>query len=76
MRLTAAGRKRFVAMAAEHEQWIAQMMGGLSAAEQRELFRMLARLKVSIGEAGGEIVKNLGIEHGRVSLVLRLSLAR
>ena len=56
VRLTAAGRKRFVAMAAEHEQWIAQMMGGLTANEQRELFRMLARLKASIGEAGGEKV--------------------
>ena len=54
VRLTAAGRKRFMAMAAEHEQWIAQMMGGLTANEQRELFRMLARLKTSIGEAGGE----------------------
>ena len=56
VRLTAAGRKRFIAMAGEHEQWIAQMMGGLTANEQRELFRMLARLKASIGEAGGEKV--------------------
>lgn len=54
VRLTGAGRKRFIAMAAEHEQWIAQMMGGLTATEQRELFRMLARLKSSIGEAGAE----------------------
>jgi DNA-binding MarR family transcriptional regulator len=63
VRLTALGRKRFVAMAAEHAQWIAQMMGGLSAAEQRELYRMLARLKTSIGEAGdaGE-VRDAGAE--------------
>lgn len=54
VRLTPAGRKQFIAMAGEHEQWIVQMMDGLSGAEQRELYRMLARLKSSIGGASAE----------------------
>lgn len=45
LRLTASGRKRFGAMAAVHEGWIVELMGSLDRAEQRELQRLLGKLK-------------------------------
>ena len=50
--LTAAGRRSFTKMAARHEEWVAGLLDGLTPAEQRELHRLLGRLKSTI-KAGG-----------------------
>jgi DNA-binding MarR family transcriptional regulator len=48
VKLTREGRRVFRAMAAEHEQWIAQMFEGLSAREARALADQLSTLKKHI----------------------------
>ena len=48
IKLTAAGRKTFARMAARHEEWVAEIFGGLTEAERTELFRLLGRLKTTI----------------------------
>ncbi|MGL5114210.1 MAG: MarR family winged helix-turn-helix transcriptional regulator [Beijerinckiaceae bacterium] len=54
--LTDAGRSAFAAMAAEHEDWIAEAFAGLSAIETEELMGLLAKLKTSARAAfDGEI---------------------
>jgi len=45
LRLTDSGRKRFTAMAHVHEAWIVELMGSLDRNEQRELQRLLGKLK-------------------------------
>lgn len=45
LRLTDSGRKRFTAMARVHETWIVELMGSLDRSEQRELQRLLGKLK-------------------------------
>ncbi len=45
VRLTEAGRKAFAEMAAEHELWIKDLMGGLDDAEITQLLDLLGRLK-------------------------------
>jgi DNA-binding MarR family transcriptional regulator len=47
IRLTKAGRAEFRKMAAEHEDWIANMFSGLSPKDIRELMRLLAKTKAS-----------------------------
>jgi DNA-binding MarR family transcriptional regulator len=49
--LTAAGRRAFRRMAAEHEGWIAEMTAGLSRRDTLELMRLLAKLKSSARQA-------------------------
>ncbi|MBM6593176.1 MarR family winged helix-turn-helix transcriptional regulator [Microvirga pudoricolor] len=49
--LTEAGRAEFRAMAAAHETWIAELFGDLSAKEQKDLMRLLARTKFSARNA-------------------------
>ena len=51
IKLTAAGRKTFARMAARHEEWVAEIFGGLTEAERTELFRLLGRLKTTIKTA-------------------------
>lgn len=51
IRLTAAGRGEFRAMAAEHEAWIADLFGDLSQREQKDMMRLLAKTKVSARRA-------------------------
>jgi DNA-binding MarR family transcriptional regulator len=53
VRLTAGGKRAFDAMAAEHEQWIRELLGGLSAADRDRLHALLGRLKKSIPAPGG-----------------------
>ena len=48
VRLTPAGKRAFDAMAAEHEQWIRELLGGLSVADRDRLHALLGRLKKSI----------------------------
>jgi len=52
VRLTAKGRKRFEAMAAEHERWITELFTDLPREDEQRLFDLLARLKASVSHAG------------------------
>ena len=45
VRLTLLGRRRFAAMAAEHEQWIVALFSSLSATDRRALFAALGVVK-------------------------------
>jgi DNA-binding MarR family transcriptional regulator len=45
VKLTSAGRRLFARMAAAHESWIVDLLAGLDAAEQEQVYRLLARLK-------------------------------
>ena len=47
IRLTDSGRAEFRAMAVEHEDWIAEMVGGLDEAEVETLMRLLGKVKAS-----------------------------
>ncbi|HLI12186.1 MAG TPA: MarR family transcriptional regulator [Alphaproteobacteria bacterium] len=51
VRLTAAGKAGFDAMAAVHEGWIAEMMVELSRGEMAGLYALLAKLKRSVEHA-------------------------
>jgi len=48
VRLTAEGKRQFRTMAAEHEGWIAELMGGMKATDQALLFDLLGRLKTAL----------------------------
>lgn len=45
IRLTRAGEKAFAEMAREHEEWVVGLLAGMSAREQDELLRLLAKVK-------------------------------
>ena len=45
VKLTAAGKRAFDKMAAAHEGWVVELLGGLSAKERGELGGLLAKLK-------------------------------
>ncbi len=45
VRLTPAGRKLFDRMAAAHEQWIVELLGGLSLDEKSKLHQRLGKMK-------------------------------
>jgi DNA-binding MarR family transcriptional regulator len=45
VRLTKAGRKAFAEMAEVHEQWIVELLEGLSRREAAELYRLLGQMK-------------------------------
>ncbi|MGP9820084.1 MarR family winged helix-turn-helix transcriptional regulator [Salinarimonas sp. NSM] len=47
IRLTEEGRAAFRAMAAEHEAWIAEMLGGVDADESEALMGLLGKVKAS-----------------------------
>jgi DNA-binding MarR family transcriptional regulator len=49
--LTPVGRSEFRRIAAEHETWIADIFGGLTAREQADLMRLLAKTKLSARNA-------------------------
>ena len=51
VRLTRAGRKAFAEMAAVHEEWIVELLGGLTKKEHAELYKLLAKLKQATLEA-------------------------
>ena len=50
VRLTRAGRKAFAEMARTHEEWIVELLAGLSRREHDELLRLLARVKGEVLE--------------------------
>src|SRR5919109_2924062 len=45
IRLTKSGERTFAEMARAHEEWVVDMLSGLSRREQDELLRLLARAK-------------------------------
>jgi DNA-binding MarR family transcriptional regulator len=45
VKLTPAGRRAFERMASEHEDWIAELFGGLTASEKSELIELLSKMK-------------------------------
>jgi DNA-binding MarR family transcriptional regulator len=46
--LTAAGRRHFLAMAAEHEQWLVELFAGFDGAHRRMLYEQLGRLRAHL----------------------------
>jgi DNA-binding MarR family transcriptional regulator len=50
VRLTDSGREVFTAMASEHETWIIDLVEGLSAQEQQQLYALLGQLKQFVRE--------------------------
>jgi DNA-binding MarR family transcriptional regulator len=51
VRLTPAGRRQFLRMAATHEAWVVKLVAGLAAPERRQLFELLGKLKASAKRA-------------------------
>ena len=45
VKLTPEGRRQFARMASEHEQWVIDLFGGLSARQKRELMELLGLVK-------------------------------
>jgi DNA-binding MarR family transcriptional regulator len=45
IRLTRAGERAFAEMASAHEEWVVEMLSGLSRRDQDELLRLLAKAK-------------------------------
>ena len=48
--LTPAGRRHFLRMAAEHEQWLVELLEGFDAAQKKSLYDTLGRLRVHLAE--------------------------
>lgn len=48
VRLTASGKRAFDAMTPEHQRWIDDLFGGLSASERGHLFELLGKLRSSV----------------------------
>ena len=51
VRLTPKGRRQFDAMAAEHERWIVELIGGVSQRDRDALYLLLGTLKATVGRA-------------------------
>jgi DNA-binding MarR family transcriptional regulator len=49
VRLTANGRRVFRRMARLHEDWIAELLDGISTSEKEKMIRLLSRLKQHLG---------------------------
>ena len=47
IRLTRAGERAFAEMARAHEEWVVDLLAGLSRKDHEELLRLLAKLKAS-----------------------------
>jgi len=48
LKLTPNGRKSFAKMAAQHEEWVVGLLGGLSETERHTLYELLGRLKTTL----------------------------
>jgi DNA-binding MarR family transcriptional regulator len=51
VKLTAAGRRAFERMAAVHEGWIAELLGGVSAPDKAKLIQLLSQMKQHLNES-------------------------
>jgi DNA-binding MarR family transcriptional regulator len=45
IRLTRSGEKTFAEMAREHEEWVVELLSGMSRKDQEELLKLLAKVK-------------------------------
>src|SRR5436309_10106696 len=52
IRLTRTGERSFGEMARAHEEWVVDLLAGLSRREHEELLKLLAKLKASAMEVG------------------------
>jgi DNA-binding MarR family transcriptional regulator len=52
IRLTAKGRRSFAEMIPPHEEWVDQLMAGMSRGDLADLLRLLGRLKSSVQDRG------------------------
>ena len=50
IRLTRSGEKSFLEMARAHEQWVVELLAGMSRREQDELLKLLAKVKQHAAE--------------------------
>lgn len=50
VKLTAAGRRAFARMAASHEEWIAELLGGVSSKDKGKLIELLSQIKQHLNE--------------------------
>ncbi|MEP6703120.1 MAG: MarR family transcriptional regulator [Betaproteobacteria bacterium] len=48
IKLTPAGKRAFDRMAAAHEEWVIELLGGLSMTERGQLNRLLGRVKLHV----------------------------
>jgi len=54
VRLTATGRRKFLRMAAAHEQWLVELFDGFEAPHRDALYALLGRLRVQLAEQVAE----------------------
>lgn len=54
VRLTPTGKRAFDQMTPAHEQWIEQIMAGLTREEMQQLFMLLGKLKSSASDAAAD----------------------
>jgi DNA-binding MarR family transcriptional regulator len=52
IRLTRSGEKTFAEWARAHEQWVVELLSGLTRKEHDELLKLLAKLKIHAVEVG------------------------
>ena len=52
IQLTRAGQKTFAEMARAHEEWVVELLAGMSRREQDDLLRLLAKVKQHALEVG------------------------
>jgi DNA-binding MarR family transcriptional regulator len=50
VKLTSAGLRRFREMAASHEGWVVELLGGLSQEDRQTMLVMLSKLKSHLSE--------------------------
>jgi DNA-binding MarR family transcriptional regulator len=58
VKLTAEGQRQFRRMAAEHEQWIIELLQGLSSRHKEQLTQLLGELKGRIGRGTNDAGEN------------------
>jgi len=56
VRLTAAGKRAFDAMAADHRRWIESMLAGMDGAESKQLYELMGHLKDTVQHWKAETV--------------------
>jgi DNA-binding MarR family transcriptional regulator len=54
VKLTVAGRRAFERMAAAHEEWITELLGGVSSQDKRRLIELLSQIKQHLNEPPGD----------------------
>jgi len=53
VKLTPEGQRQFQRMAAEHEQWVVDLFGGLTQKQKKQLFDLLGELKSHVAQSPG-----------------------